>query len=195
LRVTYPSHALLGSEIRSSATKKALGETANSLTDAGSSSLSDLTEDGHSTRKESTELEFLLKDVTEADVSTELPDFGVDAAVNLELEVLELSVVVLDELVDETTNNGGGSRSERNQGLPLEVLSGDTSLAEFLFHLFAEAKLGKRLVVDTAIDVKLKVLHPSSQLLASGAKETTDKTTEGLTNTRCGGLGDLTDER
>jgi len=141
LCVTYSSHAFLGSEIRSSATKKALGETANGLTDAGSSSLSDLTEDGHSTRKESTELEFLLKDVTEADVSTELPDFSVDAAVNLELEVLELSVVVLDELVDETTNNGGGSRGERHQELPLEVLSGDTSLAEFFLHHVAHADI------------------------------------------------------
>lgn len=107
-------------------------------------------------------------------------------------------MVSLDEVVDETTNDGGSSGSERKQELPLKVLSVDTGLTEFLFHKITHANLGAEegdLDVEATIDLELKIFKVGSQILLSGAEETTDESTEGLSDTRSSSLGDCTEDR
>jgi len=139
------------------------------------------------------ESEFFLKEVAHAHVTTEFTPATFEAAVDLETEVLELRLVSLDEVVDETTNDGGSSGSERKQELPLKVLSVDTGLTEFLFHKITHANLGAEegdLDVEATIDLELKIFKVGSQILLSGAEETTDESTEGLSDTRSSSLGD-----
>merc|ERR1711981_612436 len=144
------------------------------------------------------ESEFFLKEVAHAHVTTEFTPATFEAAVDLETEVLELRLVSLDEVVDETTNDGGSSGSERKQELPLKVLSVDTGLTEFLFHKITHANLGAEegdLDVEATIDLELKIFKVGSQILLSGAEETTDESTEGLSDTRSSSLGDCTEDR
>jgi len=75
----------------------------------------------------------------------------------------------------------------------LKVFSGDTSSVELFLKEVAHAHVTTEFTETTfeaAVDLEFKVLEFGFKLLTVGAEETTDESTEGLSDTRSSSLGD-----